>query len=278
MLVQRADAGAQPPGPGADAVGGGVDGGQCAVRQAGGDEGGGVLAGDGARRDAAARRSGAGDAVEAEEAPVGPVGVVGQEVPQVAGGDQVAGLGAARGGRAPAGGVVEGEDLVVAAGGGEGGQEGRVGPRPAVLPDDAGEGGLDGCDLAAQAAREDLFELGQGPQGGLLDADEAACGGAQGDRDGDGLVVLQEEGRQVGAGAQAVAAGVPAGALDRVAQYAQPVHVPAHGADGHLQPLGQVGARPVPPGLQQGQQPQHAGGHLACHAVHSAGVKGHLLS
>lgn len=168
------DTGGQAPGFGAYASGGRVDGGDGAVPGGGGreplgDEGRGVTAGHGARRDAAAGRGGAGHAVEAEDAPVVLGDVVREEVPEAARGDQVAGFRAAGRGRAVAGGVVEGEDLVVAAGDGERGEEGRGGARPAVLPGDAGDGALEGGDLAAQAARQDLFEFGQRAQGRLLD-------------------------------------------------------------------------------------------------------------
>ena len=60
-------------------------------------------------------------------------------------------------------------------------------------------------------------------------------------------------------GGQLVAAVHPPLGLDRVAELAQPVDVPAQGPRGHLQPLGQLGARPVPAALQQGQQPQRPG-------------------
>lgn len=123
-------------------VGGGVDGGDGAVAGGGGgesagDEGGGVIAGYGAGRDASAGGCGVGGAVEAEEAPVVLVGVVRDQVPQATGVDQVAWLDAAPGGGALAGGVVEGDDLVVAAGDGEGGQQGGIGSWPLFLPGDA---------------------------------------------------------------------------------------------------------------------------------------------
>ncbi len=137
--VDGADPGGQVPGVGADAVGWGVDGGDGAVAgggvgEPGGDEGSGVVAGQRTGGDAPTGECGAGDAVEAEDPPVVPGGVVGEEVPEVAGGDQVLWFDATWGGRAGAGGVIEGEDLVVAAGDGEKGEQGGVGARSAGLP------------------------------------------------------------------------------------------------------------------------------------------------
>ena len=54
-----------------------------------------------------------------------------------------------------------------------------------------------------------------------------------------------------------VPAGDAAAGVDRVAQLAQPVDVAAQGALADLEPVGQLGARPVAVGLQQRQQPQH---------------------
>nr|BFE60179.1 hypothetical protein GCM10020063_047050 [Dactylosporangium thailandense] len=52
----------------------------------------------------------------------------------------------------------------------------------------------------AQPGRQDLFELGEGAQRGLLDpGDRAGGGGAQADGHGDGLVVVEQQGRQRGA-------------------------------------------------------------------------------
>ncbi|GGS23600.1 hypothetical protein GCM10010252_73570 [Streptomyces aureoverticillatus] len=152
---------------GADPVGGGLDGIDGAVAgggrgQAARDEGGGVVAGDRAGWDAQAGGQSIGGAVEAEESPVVLVGVVGDEVPQPAGVDQVTRLDAAPRGDTVTAGVVEGGDLVVAAGNGEGGQQAGVDARPVFLLGDAGEGLLKGGGPAAQAAGKDLFQLGQG--------------------------------------------------------------------------------------------------------------------
>ena len=78
-------------------------------------------------------------------------------------------------------------------------------------------------------------------------------GGAQPDGDGDRLLVVEQQRRQVVPGAEPVP-GQPGGGVHRVAELAQPVHVAADGAAGHAEPLGELGAGPVALGLQQGQQ------------------------
>lgn len=148
---------------------------------------------------------------------------------------------------------------MVAAGDGERGEEGGVGARPAVLPGDARDGPLECGDLAAQAAGQHLFQLGQCAQGRLLDPGESTRSGAQGDGDGDGLLVVEEERWQIRTGGLAVAAAVTASAVDGVAHLPQPVDVAAYGAHGHPEPAGQVEAGPFPPGLQQGEQTQPVG-------------------
>lgn len=57
------------------------------------------------------------------------------------------------------------------------------------------------------------------------------CGrGAQADRDRDGLVVVEQQRRQMGARAEPVP-GDPAGRFDRISEVAQLVDIAAHGAD-----------------------------------------------
>ena len=79
------------------------------------------------------------------------------------------------------------------------------------------------------------------------------------DREHDGLVVVEEEWRQLGAGIEAVPAIGTLDGLDAVAELAKPVDVTAHGAIADVQPLGQQPRRPVPPRLQERQQGEHAG-------------------
>jgi hypothetical protein len=73
------------------------------------------------------------------------------------------------------------------------------------------------------------------------------------DRDGDRLVVEQQRWHRR-AGAQPVAAGRPGARLDRVAEPPQPLDVTAQRPARHLEPLGQLAARPVAAPLQQRQQ------------------------
>ena len=125
---------------------------------------------------------------------------------------------------------------------------GRFGHRPQRL------------DAAPQPDRHHLHDLRQHADGDLRDALHRVLGGglqAHGQRDG--LLVVDDQRRERRARGELVAAVDAALRLDRVAQLAQPVDVPAQGADGHAQPLGEFAARPVPVGLEQGQQPQRPG-------------------
>jgi hypothetical protein len=105
--------------------------------------------------------------------------------------------------------------------------------------------------------RQHLLELGQGAGAGLLDAGDAG-GGAQPDGHGHRLLVVQQQGWQLGTHAEPVTAARAADGLDRVPQLPQPGHVVADGPVGHAEPLGQVGAGPVRPGLEQREQRQRA--------------------
>jgi len=82
-------------------------------------------------------------------------------------------------------------------------------------------------------------------------------GRPQPDRDRHGLLVVQQQRRHGGTGLQLVPAGHAPVGVDRISQLAQPVHVAAERPRADFEPLGQLGARPVPVGLQQRQQPQH---------------------
>ncbi|AKA08306.1 hypothetical protein SAZ_00520 [Streptomyces noursei ZPM] len=122
----------------------------------------------------------------------------------------------------------------------------------------------------AQAGGQDLLEFGQGPHRGLLYACEAgAVGGGCGhyDGQGDGFLVVEDQGWKGGAGAQVVAAVVACGAFDRVAQPAQPVDVTADGAQSDAQALGEFGAGPLPARLEQGEQAQHPCGQILGHGT-----------
>ena len=92
-------------------------------------------------------------------------------------------------------------------------------------------------------------------------------GGAQRDRDRHRLLVLEQQRRQRGAGAQLVAAGDAADRVDGVPELAEPVDVAAQGPRADVQPVGELAAGPVAMGLQQREQPQHPGA-----GVHEATV------
>ena len=72
-----------------------------------------------------------------------------------------------------------------------------VPPQPGVRHGGGGER----LHPAAQLRRQHLLQLGQRAHGRLLDAgDRAARGGAQPDRDGDRLLVVEQQRRQLRAG------------------------------------------------------------------------------
>ena len=115
------------------------------------------------------------------------------------------------------------------------------------------------ADPTAQAVGQDLLELGQRPHRRLLDPGDLPGGGrAQADGDRDRLLVVEQQRRQLGAGAQAVAAGDPRRRLDRVAERAQLVDVATDRARANLEPLSELGAGPLAPHLQQREQRQQA--------------------
>ena len=94
--------------------------------------------------------------------------------------------------------------------------------------------------------------------------DAALGSGLQAERERHGLVVVQHQRRQGGAGRELVPAVDPALGLDGIAQFAQPVDVAPQRPDRHLEPTGELGPRPVAVRLQQRQQAQHPnarGGH-----------------
>jgi len=111
----------------------------------------------------------------------------------------------------------------------------------------------------AQPRGKHLLQLGQGPHRGLLDpGDRAVRGGPQSDRDRHRLLVVEQQRRQGTPGAEAIAAGHTGARLDRIAERAQPGHVVPDGPGGDVEPDGELGAGPVTPRLEQGQQAQQA--------------------
>ncbi len=74
---------------------------------------------------------------------------------------------------------------------------------------------------------------------------------AQADRDGDPLVVGEQERRQAGARLEPVPAGAAAHRLDAVAELAQPLDVAAQRALADAEAIDEFARRPVPVALQQ---------------------------
>ena len=141
-------------------------------------------------------------------------------------------------------------------------------------------GHLQGVDPLPQPRRHHLPDSGQRPQRALLDSGDAGRRGLQRDGDGDRLLVVEQQRRQVGAGVQPVAAVRALGGPTGIAELAQPVDVPAHGPRADLQPLGERVAGPVTPGLQQRQQPQQPPRCAwdLCHAFQNARSSGQKLA
>ena len=112
-------------------------------------------------------------------------------------------------------------------------------------------------DAAPQPIGEDLFELGERAHGRLLDAfDRRAGRGAQADRDRHRLVVVEQQGRQVRAGREPVAAVRAGCRVDGVAELPEPVDVAAQRSGADLELRGELLARPELVRLQQREQAQ----------------------
>lgn len=112
----------------------------------------------------------------------------------------------------------------------------------------------------AQPRGHDLPDGVQRPRRGLTDSGTGTRrdGGLERDGEGDGLVVVEQQRRQLGTGGEPAA---PVGALDGhdgVAELPQPVDITAYGARADLQPLRQQLPRPVPTRLEQGEQGQQS--------------------
>ena len=108
------------------------------------------------------------------------------------------------------------------------------------------------ADAAAEPVGQDLLELGQRADRGLLDPGDRAGGrGAQADGDRDGLGVVEQQRRQLAAVAEPVAAGDAGSGLDRIAERAQLVDVAADRARTDLEPVGELLAGPFPAHLEQ---------------------------
>ena len=107
--------------------------------------------------------------------------------------------------------------------------------------------------------RQDLLDLGQRAQRGLLDpGHRAARRRAQADRHRHRLVVLEQQRRQVRAGLEPVATDGAAIRVDRVAEAAQALDVLADRPGAHLEPLGELRAGPVARRLEQREQAEES--------------------
>ena len=116
-----------------------------------------------------------------------------------------------------------------------------------------------GPDATAKVSRQDLLELDERPHGRLLDPGHGrAGGGAEADRDRDRLVVVEQQRRHRRPGAKPVAAGGTGERLDRVAELAQPLDVSPDRPARHLEPVGELGPRPVAACLEQRQELQES--------------------
>jgi hypothetical protein len=85
--------------------------------------------------------------------------------------------------------------------------------------------------------RQDPLELDQGPGTGLLHPGDPAC---RSETDGDrhGFLVVQQQGRELGADAEPVVPARTSNRLHRIVQLTQPVDVVADGAGADLEPPG----------------------------------------
>jgi hypothetical protein len=112
-------------------------------------------------------------------------------------------------------------------------------------------------DAAPQPGWQDLLELREGADGRLLDPGHARAGrGAQPDGDRHRLLLVQQQRRQRRPGAEAIPAGHARRRGDRIAEAPEAVDVATDRARSDLEPLGELGAGPVAPRLQQRQQPE----------------------
>ncbi len=185
--------------------------------------------------------------------------IVGDEVPAAIDVHQPVGLDQPVGRVAAAVDVVEAQALEPPAGLGDEHDGGGVDRRPGP-PADRHRRGVHGVDAVAQVRRHHLLELGQGRHRGLLEAGDVVPGGdPQAHHHGDRFVVGEQQRRQCGAGAEAVAAVRPGFGVDRVAELAELGDVAPDGAGGDTHAVAQLGRGPVGPGLQQGEEGEQAG-------------------
>ena len=139
--------------------------------------------------------------------------------------------------------------------------------------------------LVPQPGGQHPVELRQRPERGVTGAgDAAARAGEQRDRGGDRLLVVEQQRRQVLPGPELVAAADALAGVHRIAERAQPLDVPPYRARRDPEPVGELGAGPDLPLLQQPEQGEHPLRRTplvpACraHIAHPARDSGPILS
>lgn len=198
------------------------------------------------------------DAVDAQSAPVRASAVPGDEIPARLCTHEASWLHPANAGAALYVAVAQLDHLLQLAGVGQRSEMAQVGGRCCVRQ------WLHRIEKALEAARQprrqERLELHRSHQSGLLQAAHAAQGSAsQCERERESLVLLEGQGRELGAGLEMVAA---LGTWQRphpVAEFAQSLYIPSDGARRDTQPLGQLRPAPRAALLQQAEQPQEAG-------------------
>ena len=225
------------------------------------DEGRGVLRGQVPGSEPDAGGDGSLEAVESEAAPVVPPQVVGHEIPAATQRHESRRFHLPLGALAAGRGVREPQSLGVAARLRHRRQRAGVDGRATARPDRHRR--CDGhraqrLDPSPQPRRHDLRDLRQSPDRRFREPLDRRLGRClQAERERDRFVVVQDQRRQGRARGELVAAVDPALRLNGISQLAQPLDVPPQGAHRDLEPLRELTARPVPMGLEQGEQSHH---------------------
>ena len=153
--------------------------------------------------------------------------------------------------------ISEAHLLVVAAGEREHRERVGVDRRSAAVPAQRRHVGMHSVDATSQPVGQHLLELRERAHRRFLDAfDRRAGGGAEADRDRHCFVVVEQQGREVRAGRQPVAAGNPRRGVDRVAELAEPLDVSPQRTGADLEVVGQLRPGPELVGLEQREQAQ----------------------
>lgn len=105
--------------------------------------------------------------------------------------------------------------------------------------------GSQGGQLGPQSRGEEAVELGQSSERSTFDArHRRARRDAKHDSDRHGLVVLEQQRRDVSPATEAITAPGTWCATDLITEDAELVHVASHGPGVHLETLGQIGPAP----------------------------------